>query len=206
MSHIPSKAEILQWISDNPTKTSKRDIARAFGIRGAQKIDLKQVFRELEEEGHLTKSKKTYRDPQKLPPVAVLQVAGQTPDGDLTAFLASCRRLAARDDRLYLPGHGAPITDPAGRLAWLLAHRKERENQILATLARAPAPLTIRDLTTQIYTDTDPRLIGAAQRNVFAHLIDLAGRTRVRAEPRLSPDAQFSPGPRADDDTDDEKS
>ncbi|MDQ2095828.1 ribonuclease R [Rhodalgimonas zhirmunskyi] len=85
MSHIPSKAEILQWISDNPTKTSKRDIARAFGIRGAQKIDLKQVFRELEEEGHLTKRKKTYRDPQKLPPVAVLQVAGQTPDGDLTA-------------------------------------------------------------------------------------------------------------------------
>ncbi|MEM6588756.1 MAG: ribonuclease R [Pseudomonadota bacterium] len=85
MSQLPSKAQILQWISDNPTQTSKRDISRAFGIKGAAKIDLKRVLKELEEEGHLTKRRKTYRDPDKLPPVAVLRVAGQTPDGDLLA-------------------------------------------------------------------------------------------------------------------------
>src|SRR6056297_752166 len=85
MSQTPSKAEILQWISDNPTLTSKRDIAKAFGIKGAARIDLKRVLRELESEGHLEKRKKTYRDPERLPPVTVLQVTGPTPDGELLA-------------------------------------------------------------------------------------------------------------------------
>ncbi|WP_397541778.1 ribonuclease R [Roseovarius salis] len=85
MSHMPSKDEILKWISDNPTLTSKRDIAKAFGIKGAARIDLKRILKELEEEGHLEKRKKTYRDPDKLPPVTVLQVSGQTRDGDLLA-------------------------------------------------------------------------------------------------------------------------
>ena len=85
MTQMPTKADILQWISDNPTQTSKRDISRAFGIKGAAKIDLKRLLRELEDEGQLTRRKKTYRDPDKLPPVAVLKVSGQTPDGDLLA-------------------------------------------------------------------------------------------------------------------------
>ncbi|WP_137702520.1 ribonuclease R [Marimonas lutisalis] len=85
MSKLPTKDEILQWISDNPTQTSKRDISRAFGIKGAARIDLKRLLKELEDEGHLAKRKKTYRDPDKLPPVSVLQVATPTPDGDLTA-------------------------------------------------------------------------------------------------------------------------
>ncbi|RBI69940.1 ribonuclease R [Roseovarius sp. TE539] len=85
MSHMPSKSDILRWIADNPTLTSKRDIAKAFGIKGAARIDLKRLLRELEEEGHLEKRKKTYRDPDRLPPVSVLQISGQTSDGDLTA-------------------------------------------------------------------------------------------------------------------------
>ena len=85
MNELPSKDEILQWISDHPTETSKRDIARAFGIKGAARIDLKRILKELEAEGHLAKRKKTYRDPDKLPPVSVLQVTDPTPDGDLTA-------------------------------------------------------------------------------------------------------------------------
>ncbi|MEO3414355.1 ribonuclease R [Roseovarius sp. CAU 1744] len=85
MNDMPSKDDILQWISDNPTQTSKREIARAFGIKGAARIDLKRMLKELEADGHLQKRKKTYRDPDKLPPVAVLKVSGVTPDGDLIA-------------------------------------------------------------------------------------------------------------------------
>ena len=85
MSQLPSRDEILQWISDNPTLTSKREIAKAFGIKGADRIDLKRILKELEAAGHLEKRKKTYRDPDKLPPVSVLQVSGQSPDGELTA-------------------------------------------------------------------------------------------------------------------------
>ena len=85
MSQLPSKDEILQWISDNPTETSKRDIARAFGIKGAARIDLKRILKELEAEGHLEKRKKTYRDPDRLPPVAVMRVGVPDADGDLFA-------------------------------------------------------------------------------------------------------------------------
>ncbi len=85
MSSIPSKAEILDWISAHPTQTSKREIAKAFGIKGADRIDLKRVLKELEAEGHLEKRKKSYRDPDRLPPVSVLQVSEASPDGDLFA-------------------------------------------------------------------------------------------------------------------------
>lgn len=85
MSKLPTKDEVLQWISDNPTLTSKRDIAKAFGIKGAARIDLKRLLKELEAEGHLQKRKKTFRDPDKLPPVSVIQVSEADSDGDLFA-------------------------------------------------------------------------------------------------------------------------
>ncbi len=85
MSRIPSKAEILDWISANPTLTSKRDIAKAFGIKGSDRIDLKRMLKELEGEGHLEKRKKSYGDPDRLPPVSVLLVKAPDADGDLFA-------------------------------------------------------------------------------------------------------------------------
>ena len=85
MKQIPSKKEILQWISNHPTKAAKRDIAKAFDIKGAQRIDLKRILRELEDEGSLTKRKSSYRDAEDLPPVSVLEIAGIDSDGDLYA-------------------------------------------------------------------------------------------------------------------------
>ena len=85
MKKLPSKDEILEWIEQNPTQTAKRDIARAFGIKGAARIDLKRVLKELESEGHLEKRKKSYQDPDRLPPVSVLMVTGPDSDGDLFA-------------------------------------------------------------------------------------------------------------------------
>ncbi len=66
MTRIPSKSEILAWISENPTKTAKRDIAKAFGIKGAARIDLKRLLKELEDDGKLTKRRSSYRDAEEL--------------------------------------------------------------------------------------------------------------------------------------------
>ena len=85
MARIPTRDEILEWISNNPTLTSKRDIAKAFGIKGSDRIELKRVLRDLEADGHLEKRRKTYRDPDRLPPVSVLLVTGPNRDGDLFA-------------------------------------------------------------------------------------------------------------------------
>jgi ribonuclease R len=85
MTRIPSKTEILDWIADHPAKAAKRDIAKAFGIKGAARIDLKRVLRELEDEGKLIKRKSSYRDANVLSPVSVLEVTGPDGDGDLFA-------------------------------------------------------------------------------------------------------------------------
>ena len=85
MSKLPTKDQILDWVSAHPTQGAKRDIAKAFGIKGAARIDLKRMLKELEAEGHLQKRKRSYRDTDKLPPVAVLQVLEPDRQGDLFA-------------------------------------------------------------------------------------------------------------------------
>lgn len=112
------------------------------------------------------------------------------PDGDLTAFMASCRALLARRDRVFYPGHGGAVRDPAARLRWLLSHRESRTEQILSALAAGPA--AIPELTARIYHDVDPALLPAAERNVFAHLIDLSRKGRVVPSPRLAVDARYA--------------
>jgi ribonuclease R len=85
MNNIPTKAAILDWIAENPGLGAKRDIAKAFGIKGAARIDLKRLLKELEDEGRLEKRRHSYRDPDRLPPVSVVQVLAPDADGDLWA-------------------------------------------------------------------------------------------------------------------------
>jgi len=102
------------------------------------------------------------------------------PDGDLTDFMASCRRLRRLGAGKFHAGHGAPIPDPVARLDWLIAHRQAREAAILEALSHGPAD-AVR-LTDMIYTDTPTALRPAAARNVLAHLIDLYQKNMIRAE------------------------
>ncbi|MEM8697804.1 MAG: hypothetical protein AAGF44_01455 [Pseudomonadota bacterium] len=83
--------------------------------------------------------------------------------------MATLGRLAERGDRIYLPGHGHPIDDPAAMLAHQTSHREQRAEQILSALAAGP--MRPGDLTRRIYTDVDPALLPAASRNVLATLI-----------------------------------
>ena len=112
------------------------------------------------------------------------------PDGDLTDFMTSCRKLQTLDAAVFHAGHGAPITDPAGRLRWLIQHRNTREASILEHLHRGPA--TAQALANAIYTDTPSALIPAATRNVLAHLVDLYGKNRVTPMSELTANTRFS--------------
>ena len=85
MKPLPSKDEIRQWIIDNPGLSAKRDIAKAFGIKGDARIELKQLLRELEGEGVVEKTSRRFREAGTLPPVAVLQVLPPDAAGDLYA-------------------------------------------------------------------------------------------------------------------------
>lgn len=113
------------------------------------------------------------------------------PDGDMAAFMASLDVLAARtDDRLYLPGHGHPVDDPHGMLAYQRRHRQTRLDQILSALSLGPQ--TAESLTRAIYTDIDQALLPAAQRNVLASLIGLADQGLVAPSGPLSRHAVFA--------------
>ncbi|MGQ0486293.1 MAG: ribonuclease R [Hyphomicrobiales bacterium] len=81
-SRLPSEAEILDFIRDAPGATAKRDIARAFAVKGADRIALKQLLKRLAEEGKLAGNRKKLIDSSALPPVAVLEAMGVDPDGE----------------------------------------------------------------------------------------------------------------------------
>ncbi|MEM8752613.1 MAG: MBL fold metallo-hydrolase [Pseudomonadota bacterium] len=112
------------------------------------------------------------------------------PDGDMAGFMASLRRMGARGDRVYYPGHGHPVEDPAAMVAHQIAHRKGREAEITAALADL-GEATPATLTARIYADVDRRLHGAAARNVLAHLIGLVDEGRAEADGAPSPAARF---------------
>ncbi|NJS39041.1 MAG: MBL fold metallo-hydrolase [Rhodobacteraceae bacterium] len=112
------------------------------------------------------------------------------PDGDMGDYMASLARLQKGDWQRFHPGHGPAVEDPAARLAQLVAHRRAREAAIQDQLASGPDH--IPSLTRRIYQDIPASLLPAAERNVLAHLIDLASRNLVSAEPALHPDARFS--------------
>jgi glyoxylase-like metal-dependent hydrolase (beta-lactamase superfamily II) len=99
------------------------------------------------------------------------------PDGDMAQYMASVKKLIARDDEILYPTHGAPVTDPKPFLKAYLEHRVDRENQILACIGDRVE--TIPAMVARIYVDVDKRLHPAASRSVLAHLIQLVNEGRV---------------------------
>ncbi len=99
------------------------------------------------------------------------------PDGDMLAYMDSLRRLLARDDTLYLPGHGPPLTDPALLVRGMLGHRMMRESAIVRCLEVGQA--TEEALVAALYTGLAPHLFPAAARSVLAHLLKLQAEGRA---------------------------
>jgi glyoxylase-like metal-dependent hydrolase (beta-lactamase superfamily II) len=104
------------------------------------------------------------------------------PDGDMAAYMASLRKLRARDDAILWPTHGGPVREPRPFLDSYIAHRLEREMQIVTSLAAGVD--SIPEIVARLYADVDKRLHPAAARSVLAHLIQLTQEGRVGREDR----------------------
>lgn len=112
------------------------------------------------------------------------------PDGDLTAYLTSLRRVLDLGPDTLFPGHGPELTeDPSAVLRFYLEHRRFREEQILAVLEEAPR--SPRGIVEIIYAEVDPGLWGAAEASTRAALAKLAREGRVRWEADV---ATLTPG------------
>ena len=104
------------------------------------------------------------------------------PDGDMAAYMRSLARLREREDKLLLPGHGPPITEPRPFLAALTVHREEREALVMDALNRAGRPVAAADLVPPVYGPLDTRLVAAAGRSLLAHLIKLEAEGAAKRE------------------------
>lgn len=113
------------------------------------------------------------------------------PDGSMRDYMASLDKLLERDDRIFFPGHGGPVTAPRRFLRGLKAHRKMRERAILERIAAGDR--SIPAIVRAIYRDTDPRLYGAAGLSVLAHIEDLVSRDLVEAETSITLDGLYRP-------------
>ena len=80
-----TREAVLRFIADNPGRTSKRDIARAFDVKGDERVALKDLLADLQAEGVVAGGRKSFKTPGALPPVAVLEVSSRDEDGPLLA-------------------------------------------------------------------------------------------------------------------------
>ncbi len=112
------------------------------------------------------------------------------PDGDMAAYMASLRKLLPRSEAIYWPTHGPAITAPRAHVEAFIAHRVDREAQIVARLAAGDD--TIAKMVPVMYAATDPRLHPAAAYSVFSHLIQMVEEGRAVAEGPISLDARFA--------------
>ncbi|TVQ57488.1 MAG: ribonuclease R [Rhodobacteraceae bacterium] len=82
---LPDKAALIDWIRENPRHATKREIARAFAVKGSERPELKRLLRDLAAEGVIDKGAKRYTPPGHLPPVAVMVADRVDADGELWA-------------------------------------------------------------------------------------------------------------------------
>lgn len=97
--------------------------------------------------------------------------------GVLADYLRSLHRLAALAPLRALPAHGPVIDDPLAVIDGYLAHRRDRERQVLEALAGGPA--TIPAIVGRLYTGLHPALVAMAEESVLAHLVMLESAARA---------------------------
>jgi ribonuclease R len=107
---LPSREVILRFIAEHPQKASKRELAKAFGLKGDSRVELKHMLRDLEQEGMLQKTRKSLIRPGALPPVTVLDITTRDKDGELIG-----RPAEWPEDQGVAPAVAIRQTSPAGR-------------------------------------------------------------------------------------------
>jgi ribonuclease R len=85
---LPDKSEILAFVQDSPERVGKREIARAFNIKGSQRIELKRLLKEMADDGLIEGTRKALSQPGILPSVCVIEIAELDENGEPVAVQA----------------------------------------------------------------------------------------------------------------------
>lgn len=100
--------------------------------------------------------------------------------GHLSSYLRSLHRVLDLKPRRMLPGHGDPVENPAALIRAYLAHRQQREQQVVGVLKAGPA--TPDEIVGAIYQGTPEAVRAAARESVLAHLVRLEEMGHARQE------------------------
>jgi glyoxylase-like metal-dependent hydrolase (beta-lactamase superfamily II) len=105
------------------------------------------------------------------------------PGGDMRDYFASLNLLLGRDENVYLPGHGPLLRDPRTLVRAMLTHRMIREQAIATKLTEGP--FDTHAIMNALYSQLNPKLRRAAERNVLAHLLKMEVEGKVVREGEL---------------------
>jgi hydroxyacylglutathione hydrolase len=105
-----------------------------------------------------------------------------SPEGDLADYLASLERLRSLAPRIVYPTHGPAFTEPDAAIGRYIAHRREREAQVLVAIDAGAA--SAADIVDHVYgVSLDPALRSAAEAAVQAYISHLCRTGRLDADP-----------------------
>jgi len=184
---LPSEEQVLEFIQSQSSRVGKREIARAFGIRGAARIDLKKLLKQMSDKGLIERRRKRVSHASGLPPVAVLEITAIDTDGDPLA------RPASWDEELSGPPPVVLVVGTArGVPKSLTAGIGDR---VLARISRAsPDAADGHAYEARIIRRLDSRPVRAF--GIFHRLRDGTGRVE-QVDKRARNDILISPGDEA---------
>ena len=116
---FPSQDAIVAYIRNNPGKVGTKEIAREFGLKNADRAELKRVLRDLADEGTIKKQGRKISEAATLPSTVLADVTGRDADGELIATPAEWDEVEGGEPpkiRVQTPRHARPGTaaDPVG--------------------------------------------------------------------------------------------
>ena len=127
---MPSKEELLAFIGKQPGKVGTREIARAYGLKNADRAVLKDMLRELANDGLIESRGSKLGHAGSLPNVVVVDITGRDSDGELVATPAEWDeevRGPAPKIRIHVPRKAKPREVPGVGDHALLRTEPERE-------------------------------------------------------------------------------
>jgi len=196
---------VLDALASEPGAT-KRDLTRMLSVKGSDRITLKRILKELDQEGVVTGSRKRgYERPGTLPEVAVLEITGQDMDGELIARPQRWESneeppkiivMPGRDDAGPALGRGERVlarlekTDD-GFEARIIKRLGASAHRVLGVVHVGPGGMRIAPIDRKSRTEfsVDARDRGGAENNELVLAEPVAGRSagfpRARVVERL---------------------
>jgi ribonuclease R len=110
---FPSRDQIVAFVRAHPGEVGTREIAREFGLKNADRVELKRILRELADEGAIEKRGKKISEPASLPATLMADITGRDRDGELIATPAEWDEVESGEPpkiRIHVPRRPQPGT------------------------------------------------------------------------------------------------